>query len=89
MSQRRPATDSKLLNRLLSQLAGTLSLPPFAGQELSRVPIPSRFTHDVVRTGDDVFVCDTGNGRVLQLSFPDMKPVSYTMRLRACACRIT
>lgn len=37
--------------------------------------IPSRFTHDVVRVGDDVFVCDTGNGRVLQLSFPDMTPV--------------
>jgi len=40
------------------------------------VSIPSRFTHDVVRTGDDVFVCDTGNGRILQLSFPDMTPVS-------------
>lgn len=37
--------------------------------------IPSRFTHDVVRAGDDVFVCDTGNGRILQLSFPDMTPV--------------
>lgn len=46
-----------------------------AGQELRRVAIPSRFTHDVVRTGDDVFVCDTGNGRILQLSFPDMTPV--------------
>lgn len=51
-----------------------------AGQELRRVAIPSRFTHDVVRAGDDVFVCDTGNGRVLQLSFPDMTPVSWRAR---------
>lgn len=38
--------------------------------------VPSRFTHDVVRADDSVFVCDTGNGRILQLSFPDMTPVS-------------
>jgi hypothetical protein len=42
------------------------------------VAIPSRFTHDVVRVGGDVFVCDTGNGRILQLSFPDMTPVSLS-----------
>jgi hypothetical protein len=24
---------------------------------------------------DDVFVCDTGNGRILQLAFPSMTPV--------------
>jgi hypothetical protein len=46
-----------------------------AGAELRRVAIPSRFTHDVVRVDDSVFVCDTGNGRLLQLSFPDMTPV--------------
>lgn len=46
-----------------------------AGAELRRVAVPSRFTHDVVRVEDSVFVCDTGNGRVLQLSFPDMTPL--------------
>lgn len=50
-------------------------LLPLLGAELRRVQIPSRFTHDVVRHGDSVYVCDTGNGRVLQLSFPDMIPV--------------
>jgi hypothetical protein len=50
--------------------------PAAAGAELRRVAIPSRFTHDVVRVDDSVFVCDTGNGRLLQLSFPDMTPVS-------------
>jgi hypothetical protein len=53
-----------------------------AGAELRRVAIPSRFTHDVVRVDDSVFVCDTGNGRLLQLSFPDMIPVSCYRRLR-------
>lgn len=61
-----------------------------AGQELSRVAIPSRFTHDVARTGDDVFVCDTGNGRILQLSFPDMTPVSHHVAESgaAAACQL-
>jgi hypothetical protein len=45
------------------------------GKEVSRVAIPSRFTHDVVRANSSVYVCDTGNGRVLELSFPDMTPV--------------
>jgi len=39
------------------------------------VQLPSRFTHDIVRHGSSVYVCDTGNGRVLQLAFPEMKPV--------------
>lgn len=34
--------------------------------------IPSRFTHDVVRSGDKVYVCDTGNGRLLEYDFPSM-----------------
>ena len=34
--------------------------------------IPSRFTHDVVRMGDRVYVCDTGNGQLLELEFPSM-----------------
>lgn len=37
--------------------------------------VPSRFTHDVVRAGDKVFVCDTGNGRILEYSFPSMELV--------------
>jgi hypothetical protein len=47
--------------------------PP--GAELQRVEIPSRFTHDVVRTEDRVFVCDTGNGQILEYEFPAMKLV--------------
>lgn len=47
-----------------------------AGVELRRVAIPSRFTHDVVRADDSIFVCDTGNGRILQLKYPEMYPVS-------------
>ena len=43
-----------------------------AGEELRRVEIPSRFTHDVVRADDKVYVCDTGNGRILEYDFPAM-----------------
>eukprot|EP00775_Hariotina_reticulata_P005663 gene5663-5900_t len=51
-----------------------LELDMETGAELRRVQLPSRFTHDVVRHGSSVYVCDTGNGRILQLSFPAMKP---------------
>jgi hypothetical protein len=42
------------------------------GQEVRRVQIDAKFTHEVVRAGDRVYVCDTGNGRILELAFPDM-----------------
>ena len=34
--------------------------------------IDSRFTHDAVRRRGAVYVADTGRGRVLELSLPDM-----------------
>ncbi|KAI8468367.1 MAG: hypothetical protein J3K34DRAFT_459917 [Monoraphidium minutum] len=42
------------------------------GAELRRVEIPSRFTHDVVRAGRKVYVCDTGGGAILEYNFPAM-----------------
>lgn len=45
---------------------------PQTGAELRRVEIPSRFTHDVVRSGGKVYVCDTGNGRILEYDYPAM-----------------
>ena len=46
-----------------------------AGAEVRRVQINSKFTHEVVRVQDRVYVCDTGNGRILELEFPSMKEV--------------
>lgn len=31
-----------------------------------------RFTHDAIRVGRHVFVCNTGDGQIVQLSFPSM-----------------
>jgi hypothetical protein len=45
------------------------------GAEVRRVEIDSKFTHEVVRVKDRVYVCDTGNGRILELEFPSMKQV--------------
>ncbi|GBF90355.1 green algal specific Aspartyl Asparaginyl beta-hydroxylase [Raphidocelis subcapitata] len=42
------------------------------GEEVRRVEIPARFTHDVVRAGAKVYVADTGNGAILELDFPQM-----------------
>lgn len=39
---------------------------------LKDVPIDAVFTHDVVRRGSQVFVADTGGGRVLELEYPSM-----------------
>lgn len=49
--------------------------------------VPSRFTHDVVRAGDKVFVCDTGNGRILEYSFPSMELVRLeALAMSAAGC---
>lgn len=34
-----------------------------------------RFSHDAIRVGDTVFVCNTGKGSILQLSYPSMTVV--------------
>ncbi|MEW5319959.1 MAG: hypothetical protein WDW38_011069 [Sanguina aurantia] len=52
-----------------------LHLDVTSGTELSRVVIPSRFTHDAVRRGDTVFLCNTEEGAVMQLSYPSMQVV--------------
>jgi hypothetical protein len=57
------------LNRLTQHATFPRTQP---GAELRRVEIPSRFTHDVVRSGDKVYVADTGNGRILEYGFPAM-----------------
>ncbi|GAX82340.1 hypothetical protein CEUSTIGMA_g9769.t1 [Chlamydomonas eustigma] len=52
-----------------------LELDAASGQELSRVQIPSRHTHDAVRVGDNIYICNTDEGSILQLSYPTMKMV--------------
>lgn len=52
-----------------------LELDAHSGEELRRVQLGSRFTHDVVRRGGRVYVANTGEGNVLELSFPSMKPI--------------
>ncbi|KAL4458606.1 hypothetical protein ABPG75_013471 [Micractinium tetrahymenae] len=49
-----------------------LHLDAESGRELGRVQLPSKFTHDAVRRRDRVYVANTGEGRVLELSFPAM-----------------
>lgn len=34
-----------------------------------------RFSHDAIRIGDTVFVCNTGKGSILQLAYPSMTVV--------------
>lgn len=45
------------------------------GRELKQVPLKSKFTHDVVRRGERVYVADTGEGHIVELEFPTMKEV--------------
>jgi hypothetical protein len=52
-----------------------IELDATTGSELQRKKIPSRFTHDVVRSGDSVWVCNTDEGKVLQLRYPSMELV--------------
>jgi hypothetical protein len=56
------------------------SLSTAAGQELRRVQIPSKFTHDAVRRRDRIYVCNTGEGSIVEMSFPGMD-VLRTLRL--------
>eukprot|EP00775_Hariotina_reticulata_P013388 gene13388-13515_t len=58
----RPATDAEYL----------VQLDADTGVELQRVLIPSRFSHDAIRMGPFVYVCSTGDGSILQLSYPSM-----------------
>ncbi|PSC71222.1 green algal specific Aspartyl Asparaginyl beta-hydroxylase [Micractinium conductrix] len=50
-----------------------LHLDAETGEELGRVQISSRFTHDAVRQRDRVYVANTGEGKVLELAFPSMQ----------------
>jgi len=50
-----------------------LEIDAVTGEELSEVQIQSKFTHDVVRKGNRVYVCDTGHGDIIVLDFPSMK----------------
>ena len=52
-----------------------LELDAETGAELKRKKIPSRFTHDVVRSGDSVWVCNTEEGKVLKLRYGSMELV--------------
>ncbi|KAF8065849.1 hypothetical protein HT031_002909 [Scenedesmus sp. PABB004] len=52
-----------------------LLLDAATGEELCRVRVPARFTHDAVRVGDHAFVVSTGDGAILQLSWPDLRLV--------------
>jgi hypothetical protein len=44
-----------------------------AGAQLRRVQLPARFSHDAIRVGAHVFVCSTGDGSILQLTYPGMQ----------------
>lgn len=50
-----------------------LEIDAVTGEELSEVQIQSKFTHDVVRKGNRVYVSDTGHGDIIVLDFPSMK----------------
>lgn len=50
-----------------------LEIDAVTGEELSEVQIQSKFTHDVVRKGNRVYVSDTGHGDIVVLDFPTMK----------------
>ncbi|KAI8108901.1 hypothetical protein M9435_005318 [Picochlorum sp. BPE23] len=50
-----------------------LEIDAVTGEELSELQIQSKFTHDVVRKGNRVYVCDTGHGDIIVLDFPSMK----------------
>ncbi|PRW60120.1 serine threonine- phosphatase 6 regulatory ankyrin repeat subunit B-like [Chlorella sorokiniana] len=52
-----------------------LQLSLDSGRELRRAQLDSAFTHDAVRRRDRVWVASTGDGRVLELSYPSMDPV--------------
>ena len=41
------------------------------------VAIPSHFTHDAVRSGDAVFLANTGGGGVMELRLPDLTRVQH------------
>jgi hypothetical protein len=45
------------------------------GEELQRVRLDARFTHDAVRRGDHVYVASTEAGCVLELAYPGMTPL--------------
>eukprot|EP00892_Ulva_mutabilis_P005366 jgi/Ulvmu1/3200/UM015_0241.1 len=47
-----------------------------SGHLISEVTIPSRFSHDAIRRDGTVFVCNTGKGSILQLSYPSMSVVN-------------
>ncbi|KAL4859265.1 hypothetical protein ACK3TF_001013 [Chlorella vulgaris] len=52
-----------------------LHLDMESGRELGRVQIASKWAHDAVRRRDHVYVASTGDGKVLELSFPNMTTV--------------
>eukprot|EP00798_Chlamydomonas_sp_ICE-L_P018086 gene18086-24511_t len=45
------------------------------GKELQRVPIESQDTHDAVREGNSIYLAGTEKGKILELSYPNMKKV--------------
>lgn len=62
-----------------SQLCGVDS-----GTVLRKVELDSTFTHDAARFGDKVFICDTGRGTILELSYPSMEKVKFLIISRCC-----
>eukprot|EP00798_Chlamydomonas_sp_ICE-L_P024239 gene24239-9838_t len=52
-----------------------IELDAETGEELTRVKLQSRFTHDAARAGDKVYICNTDGGEIQQLSYPDMQLV--------------
>eukprot|EP00892_Ulva_mutabilis_P008031 jgi/Ulvmu1/55/UM001_0058.1 len=52
-----------------------LHLHANSGALLGEVQLASRFTHDAIRRHDKVYVCNTGEGSILQLSYPSMAEI--------------
>jgi len=63
-----------------------VELDAATGAEVRRAPVPARFTHDVVRSGDRVYLCDTGHGHVLELEYGSMRLVGSFVFYSPLAC---
>ncbi|KAK9800752.1 hypothetical protein WJX73_006262 [Symbiochloris irregularis] len=58
--------------RVTSSTEYLLHIDLDTGREINRVAVPSKFAHDAVRWQGHVFICSTGTGSILELSYPSM-----------------
>jgi len=63
--------------RPVDTVEALLHIDGTTGELLEEKQIPTRFTHDAVRSGDHVYLADTGNGRIVVLAYPSMDVVKH------------